>query len=164
MLVATHWGWVHVAELTANSIEGRGNAVVEDRRRQWLSTIQPYTRFEINTRVEDDGSITIYRVASPSGREWRAPVHVRPRASTTRRSTRPTSPPRRSPSAPSCSAAQAAQDTERERERYQIAADAYESVLLDDADEQQRRLAQRAASEALSNQINSNLRDPPLLE
>ena len=59
---------------------------------------------------------------------------------------------------------QAAQDTERERERYQIAADAYESVLLDHDDEQQRRLAQRAASEALSHQINSNLRDPPLVE
>jgi len=37
-------------------------------------------------------------------------------------------------------------------------------VLIDSADEQQRRLAQRAASEALSRQINSNLRDPPLLE
>ena len=59
---------------------------------------------------------------------------------------------------------EAAQDTERERERYQIAADAYESALLDDADEQQRLLAQRAASEALSEQINSNLRDPPLVE
>ena len=59
ILVITHWGWVHVAELTANSIEGRGTAEVEDRRRQWLSTIQPYTRFEINTRVEEDGAITI---------------------------------------------------------------------------------------------------------
>src|ERR1700729_3217406 len=61
-LVVTHWGWVHVAELTANSIEGRGNAQVEDRRRQWLTTVQPYTRFEIYTRVEDDGPITVYRV------------------------------------------------------------------------------------------------------
>ena len=59
ILVMTHWGWVHVAELTANSIEGRGSAEVDGRRRQWLATIEPYTHYEINTRVEDDGAITI---------------------------------------------------------------------------------------------------------
>jgi len=36
--------------------------------------------------------------------------------------------------------------------------------LIGRADEEQRRLARRAASEALSHQINSNLRDPPLVE
>ena len=163
ILVVTHWGWVHVAELTANSIEGRGNAQVEDRRRQWLTTIQPYSRFEIYTRVEDDGAITIYRV-----------VH-RPVASGERRFTFDREVEYEevhSPDEPAATVAeraellrrQAAQDTERERERYQIAADAYESVLIDHDDEQQRRLAQRAASEALSHQINSNLRDPPLFE
>ncbi len=163
ILVVTHWGWVHVAEITANSIEGRGTAVIEDRRRQWLTTIQPYTRFEIYTRVEEDGSITVYRVAH------------RPLASGERRFTfdreveyEEVHPPDE-PAAEVAERAellrrQAAQDTERERERYQIAADAYESVLIDHADEQQRRLAQRAASEALSHQINSNLRDPPLIE
>ena len=59
---------------------------------------------------------------------------------------------------------QAAQRTEYERERYEIAADAYTTALLGDADEEQRRAAQRAASEALSGQINANLRDPPLIE
>jgi len=162
-LVVTHWGWVHVAELTANSIEGRSNAAVEDRRRQWLGTIQPYARFEIYTRVEDDGSITIYRVAH------------RPAASGERRFTfdreteyeevhLPDEPAAAVTERAELLRRQAAQDTERERERYQIAADAYESVLIDNADEQQRRLAQRAASEALSQQINSNLRDPPLVE
>ncbi len=163
VLIATHWGWVHVAELTANSIEGRGNAVVEDHRRQWLSTIQPYTHYEISTRVEDDGSIAIDRIA------------YRPTASGERRFTFTSGVDHEevhSADEPAAAVAEraeslrreAALDTERERERYQIAADAYESVLLDDADEQQRLLAQRAASEALSNQINSNLRDPPLLE
>jgi hypothetical protein len=163
ILVVTHWGWVHVAELTANSIEGRSTAVVEDRRRQWLATIQPYTRFEIYTQVEDDGSITIYRVAH------------RPVASGERRFTFDREVEYQevhSPEEPAAAVTeraellrrQAAQDTERERERYQIAADAYESALIDDADEQQRRLAQRAASEALSTQINENLRDPPLVE
>ncbi|HUA70763.1 MAG TPA: hypothetical protein VMA96_06770 [Solirubrobacteraceae bacterium] len=163
ILVITHWGWVHVAEITANSIEGRSNAEVEDRRRQWLATIQPYTRFEIFTRVEEDGSITIFRVAH------------RPVASGDRRFTFDRETVYQEVHPPDEPAAQvteraellrreAAQDTERERERYQVAADAYESVLLDDADEQQRRLAQRAASEALSSQINTNLREPPLTE
>jgi hypothetical protein len=162
-LVITHWGWVHVAELTANSIEGRSNAEVVDHRRHWLATIEPYTRFEVSTSVGEDGSITIYRVAHRpifsgeshftfareiehrevhSGDEPAA--EVAERAELLRR--------------------EAARDTERERARYQIAADAYESVLLDHADEQQRLLARRAASEALSHQINSNLRDPPLVE
>jgi len=163
VLIATHWGWVHVAEITANSIEGRGTAEVEVRRQHWLSTIQPYPQFEITTSVEDDGAITIHRVA------------YRPVASGERRFTfvreieQEEVHPADEPAAAVTERAellrrQAAQDTERERERYQIAADAYESALLDDADEQQRLLAQRAASEALSHQINSNLRDPPLLE
>lgn len=163
VLVATHWGWVHVAELTANSIEGRGNAVVEDHRGQWLATIEPYTHFEVSTRVDEDGAITIDRIAH------------RPIASGERRFTFERATEYEEVHAPDEPAAEvteraellrrkAAQDTERERERYQIAADAYEAVLLDDADEQQRRLAQRAASEALSHQINTNLREPPLIE
>ena len=87
-----------------------------------------------------------------------------PAASTTRRSTPADEPAAAVTERAESLRREAALDTERERERYQIAADAYESALLDDADEQQRLLAQRAASEALSNQINSNLRDPPLLE
>jgi len=163
VLVITHWGWVHVAEVTANSIEGRGNAVVEDHRQQWLATIEPYSRYEIYTRVEEDGSITIYRVAH-------RPVASGERRFTFERDTEyeevhpPDEPAAAVTERAELLRRQAAQDTERERERYQIAADAYEAVLLDDADEQQRRLAQRAASEALSHQINTNLRDPPLIE
>lgn len=163
ILVTTHWGWVHVAELTANSIEGRSTAEVEDRRGQWLSAIQPYPRFEITTSVEEDGSITIERVA------YRPVVSGERRFTFAREIEQEEVHPGDEPAATVTERAellrrQAAQDTERERERYQIAADAYESALLDDADEQQRRLAQRAASEALSGQINSNLRDPPLIE
>jgi len=163
ILVVTHWGWVHVAELTANSIEGRGSAEVDGRRRQWLAAIEPYTHYEISTRVEDDGAITISRIA------------YRPTASGERRFTFTSDvdlEELHSADEPAAAVTdraeslrrEAAQDTERERERYQIAADAYEAALLDDADEQQRLLAQRAASEALSEQINTNLRDPPLLE
>ena len=163
LLIATHWGWVHVAEITANSLEGRGNAQVMERRREWLAGIEPYTRFEVATEVQDDGSIAIYSVRhSPvrtgsdtftfarevEHREVHGPdepaAAVTERAETLRRD--------------------AALATERERERYEIAAEAYRAALLGRADDEQRRLAQRAASEALSHQINTNLRDPPLAE
>src|SRR5436853_9679 len=42
VLIATHWGWVHVAEISANAIERRQHAEVIERRRQWLAAIEPY--------------------------------------------------------------------------------------------------------------------------
>ena len=54
--------------------------------------------------------------------------------------------------------------TGRERARFEVANDAFQRTLLDTTDEQQRLAAVRAASEALSEQINANLRDPPLME
>jgi hypothetical protein len=163
VLVATHWGWVHVAEITANSIEGRANADVLGRQRQWLAAIEPYPRVEVSTEVEDDGSIAIYSVRHrpvPSGE--RRFTFVRevadrevhsadePAATVTERAEHL----RR----------EAALVTERERQRYEIAADAYRAALLGRDDDEQRRLARRAASEALSHQINANLREPPLVE
>jgi hypothetical protein len=163
LLIATHWGWVHVAEITANSIEGRGNAEVVDRRRQWLASIEPYTTVEVSTEVQDDGSIAICSmrhrpiragedrftfVRELEHREVHPPdepaAAVTERAEALRR--------------------EAALANDQERRRYEIAAEAYETALLGRADEEQRRLARRAASEALSHQINSNLRDPPLVE
>jgi hypothetical protein len=163
LFVGTHWGWVHVAEATADTIEGRRNGEVIDRRRLWLATIEPYARYEVTTDVGDDGSITIISVAHrpvPSGEHGftfvrevvEREVHsgeesaavVAERAELLRR--------------------QAAHETERERERFEIASDAYETALLGRSDEQQRIAALHAASEALSQQINSNLRDPPLVE
>ena len=163
ILIATHWGWVHVAEITANSIEGRATADALERRREWLASIEPYTRIEVSTTVKDDGSIAILSVRHrpvPSGadrftfvrevehREEHSPDE--PAAAVTERAEQL----RR----------EAALATERERERYEIAADAYRAALLGRADEEQRRLARRAASEALSGQINTNLREPPLVE
>jgi hypothetical protein len=163
VLIGTHWGWVHVAELTANSIEGRANADVLAHKRQWLATIEPYPRVEVSTAVEDDGSITIYSVRHrpvPSGdrgftfvREVEhREVHSgdEPAADVTERAEHL----RR----------EAALVTERERERYEIADEAYRAALHGREDDEQRRLAQRAASEALSQQINTNLREPPLVE
>jgi hypothetical protein len=162
-LVATHWGWVHVAEATGQAIDRRRDTQVLDRQRRWLEAVKPYTRYEVTTHVDDDGSIHIVRARyepSATGEQRftfshqveRDEVHsadepgaaVAERAELLRR--------------------EAAADTERERERYEIAADAYETALLDSDDEQQRRDAKRAASEALSQQINAKLRDPPLIE
>ena len=163
LLIATHWGWVHVAEISANALEGRSHAEVLDRRRQWLAGVEAYTRLEVSTEVQDDGSITIYSVRHRpvrageetftfvreiDHREVHSPdepaAAVTERAETLRR--------------------EAALATEEERRRYEIAAEAYQTALIGRNDDEQRRLAQRAASEALSHQINSNLRDPPLIE
>lgn len=163
VLIATHWGWVHVAEITANSVEGHSNAEVIERRRQWLTGIEPYSRLEVSTEVGDDGSIAICTmrhrpvqvgedrftfVRELQQREVHPPdepaAAVTERAETLRR--------------------EAAIVNEEEHRRYEIAAEAYHAALIGRADEEQRRLARRAASEALSHQINSNLRDPPLVE
>jgi hypothetical protein len=163
LLISTHWGWVHVAELTANSLEGRSNAEVIDRRQGWLGSIEPYTHFEVSTEVQNDGSIAIssvrHRPVSAGERRFtfvreldHREVHPadEPAATVTERA--------------EILRREAALATEREHERYEIAADAYRTALLGREDDEQRRLAQRAASEALSHQINSNLRDPPLVE
>jgi hypothetical protein len=163
LLVATHWGWVHVAELSARTLDGRRARDVVARNQRWLASIEPYTRHEVSTRVAEDGSIYIvrarYRAVRSGGRGFRfvreveseevhsgdAPAaEVTDRAEQLRR--------------------KAARATERERERYEVAADAYRNALMDHDDDEQRRLARRAASEALSHQINSNLREPPLVE
>ncbi len=163
VLIATHWGWVHVAEFTGNTIEAREARAVQARNRDWLQAIEPYTRYEVSTQVADDGSICIVRtryqpvrtgergftfVAEAEHQELHGEeepaAEVTERAELLRR--------------------EAARDTERERERFQAAADAYETALLERGEESARLAARRAASQALSERINENLRDPPLLE
>jgi hypothetical protein len=162
-LIGTHWGWVHVAEISANALQTRHSRRFMAGHREWLDSIKPFTRYEVTTGVEEDGSISIVRLRYtpvPSGerkftferevelRELHAPddpgAAVAERAELLRR--------------------QAARDTARERERFEVAADAYETALLGRGDDEQRRAARRAASRALSEQINTNLRDPPLVE
>jgi hypothetical protein len=163
LLISTHWGWVHVAEITANSLEGHSNAEVIDRRRQWLSAIEPYARLEVSTEVGDDGSIAICTVRH-------RPIRVgEDRFTFTRELQQREVHP---PDEPAAAVTERAETLRREaavvnaeeRRRYEIAAEAYHTALIGRADEEQRRLARRAASEALSHQINSNLRDPPLVE
>jgi hypothetical protein len=163
ILVSTHWGWVHVAEFSANRIDSRRNLEITATRDRWLGAVEPYTRYEVMTHVEDDGSLTIATVRYrpvPAGehqftfvRDVLNPEHhsdEEPAALITERAEHL----RR----------EAALMTAREHSRYQVAAEAYQQALIAGDDEQERLRARRAASEALSRQINTNLRDPPLTE
>jgi hypothetical protein len=163
VLAATHWGWVHVAEVSANGIESRSNSGVIDRRRAWLEAIAPFTHYEVTTRAGDDGSITIERVRYRPIRSGdqtfaferiveQTEVHagddpaavVAERAELLRH--------------------QAAVDTERERAAFQEQADALHWTTLAEGEHRERTREQAAAARALSEQINANLREPPLTE
>jgi hypothetical protein len=163
VLVATHWGWVHVAEFTAMSLEGRQERAALERTGRWLAAIEPYTRYEVSTHVGEDGAITIVRTGHrpvPSG-EGRftfvaevelSEVHsadepgavVADRAESLRR--------------------QAALDTDRERQRWSDLAGERETEQMRREQEERLKEALRAESQALSERINANLRDPPLEE
>ncbi len=163
LLVATHWGWVHVAELTANRLESRRDQTSLAIGRRWLAGIEPYSRWDVQTRVGDDGSITIETVrhrplrCAESTFTFVREIEARevhsgeePAAAVTERA--------------ELLRREAAAQTAAARERFEVARDAYDRTLLAENDEQQRRDALRAASEALSERINANLRDPPLTE
>lgn len=163
VLVGTHWGWVHVAEASADALQERRNRALMDTRRGWLAAIEPYTRWEVSTSAGEDGSITILT-------ERHRPVLCGSRRFSFRREiVEREVHSGEEPAAAITERAEvlrrwAAAATQAERERYEIARDAYERALLDADDEQQRLAALRAASEALSQRINTNLRDPPLVE
>jgi hypothetical protein len=163
ILVTTHWGWVHVAELTGNRIEASRHASLEARRQQWLSEIEPYQRWEVRTRADQDGAITIetvrYRPVACGERRFTFAREVvsrevhsgdEPAAEVTERA--------------ELLRRQAAADTREAREQFEAAHGAYEQALSASADEEQRRVALHAASQALSDRINSHLGDPPLTE
>lgn len=163
VLVATHWGWVHVAEFTAITLEGRRERAVLERSGRWLAAIEPYTRYEVSTNVGEDGAITIVRTRHrpmPSGEgrfkfvpevehsEVHAPnepgAMVAERAEGLRR--------------------QAALDTDRERQRWSELVGERETEQMRREQDERLKEALRAESQALSERINANLRDPPLSE
>lgn len=163
LLAATHWGWVHVAELTGNRIEGRRGESLEERRRLWLDQIEPYPRWEVSTDAGEDGSITILTVRhQPMARDQRTFTFEREEVAREVHAAE-------EPAADVAERAEllrrrAAADTARAREDFETARDAYQQALMVRDDEQQRLAALRAASQALSERINQHLRDPPLTE
>jgi hypothetical protein len=163
VLAATHWGWVHVAELSATGLEHRSNAAVVDRRRAWLEAIAPFTRYEVTTRAGDDGSITIERIRQ-------RPIRSGERTFVFERSVELTEV--HAGDEPAAIVAERAEllrhaaaiDTERERAAFQERADELNWEALAEGDDRERTQEQAAAARALSEQINANLREPPLTE
>jgi hypothetical protein len=163
VLASTHWGWVHVAELTGNRIEARRSTSLEERQKQWLAEIEPYPRWEVSTSAGADGAITILTVCHrPVLQGERTYTFVREEVAREVHAAD-------EPAAGVAERAEllrrdAAAETERAREDFRAARDAYEEALMVRDDEQQRRAALQAASQALSERINAHLRDPPLTE
>jgi hypothetical protein len=163
VMVTTHWGWVHVAEFTANSIEAKRHGEIERARFDWLHGLEPYTRYEVSTTVEPDGSLTIDTVRH-------RPVESTPGHFTFVRETIDSE--RHPDEEPAAAIAERAEQrrreaalmTQRERERFEAALDDQQHVLLSREDQEERLRARRIASQALADQINTNLRDPPLTE
>jgi hypothetical protein len=163
VLVATHWGWVHVAEATATALEGHRERVVLEGRERWLLAIEPYARYEVSTDVNDDGAITIVRRCHrpvPSGEGRFTFVGEVEHAETH---------PAEEPAAAVAERAEAlrrlaALDTDRERQRYEAVVSERHTERLRREQERRRTEVSRAESEALSERINANLRDPPLEE
>jgi hypothetical protein len=163
VLAGTHWGWVHVAEVSAQRIERRSNSGVIERRQAWLETIAPFTRYEVTTSAGDDGSITIERI------RYR-PIRASDGTFAFERCVELTEV--HGGDEPAAVVAEhaellrhrAAVDTERERTKFQEQADALNWATLAEGEDRERTREQAAAARALSEQINANLREPPLTE
>jgi hypothetical protein len=163
VLAGTHWGWVHVAEVSSQGIERRSNAGVVDRRQAWLEAIAPFTRYEVTTSAGNDGTIRIEQVRHQ-------PVRAGDGTFVFERSVELTEVHAGDdPAAVVAERAEllrhnAAIDTERERAAFQKRADALQWATLAEGEHRERTREQAAAARALSEQINANLREPPLTE
>ena len=163
VLAITHWGWVHVAEVGTLRLERQRNAGVIERRRAWLETIAPFTRYEVVTRAGDDGSISIERIRH-------RPVRCGERTFAFERAVELTEVHAGDdPAAIVSERAEllrhaAAIDTERERAAFAARADTLHWTTLTESEDRERTREQAAAAHALSEQINANLREPPLSE
>jgi hypothetical protein len=163
LLAGTHWGWVHVAEATADSLQRQAGAPVLDERRAWLSAIAPYTRYEVVTSAQPDGSIAIERLRFvPVRTADETFLFVRERE--LRELHGADEPAAAVAERAEALRHQAAVDTERDRTAWAQRAEAAADAQLAHSDEADRRRAAAAAARALSDQLNANLREPPLTE
>jgi hypothetical protein len=163
LLAGTHWGWVHVAEYVGLTIDDRERRSSDERRRQWLATIQPYPRFSVSTTVLDDASTRIERVLH-------RPVQTAQHTFTFVRETdaEKTCDPDASAEVVAMTVEtmrhEARLETDRLQGDWEAASTAYAATLLSADDDQQRLAAKRAAAAALSEHINESLLEPPLVE
>lgn len=163
VLLSTHWGWVHVAEATAGAIEGRRTRALRQRNAQWLERIEPYERWEVTTVAGEQGGITITTtryapIPAAEGtfsftgevvsREEHGPEEpaavLSERAETLRHS--------------------AAEQTHQARVAWEAALEAWQLASLERDEEDEQRSAARSTAEALSERLNTHLRQPPLEE
>ena len=163
LLVATHWGWVHVAEYVGVAIDERAHRTQDARRRDWLAALQPYPRFSVSTAVLDDASTRIGRVLhrpvltvnntftfvreTEAEKTYDADVPAQVIAGDVEEMRR-----------------EARVDTDRIRGLWEAASSAYTAALASADDEKQQLAAKRAAAIALSEHINESLLEPPLVE
>jgi hypothetical protein len=163
LLVATHWGWVHVAEYVGLTIDQRQRREGEEREQAWLATVAPYPRFGVRTRVLTDASTRIERILyQPVLTEHHTFTFAREVAA------------QRTYGADAAAAdiaataesmrRQARLETDRQRALWEAAATAYGAALHSADDDQQRLAAQHAAASALSEHLNASLLEPPLTE
>lgn len=163
LLVATHWGWVHVAEYVGVTIDERQEHTSEERARAWLASVQPYPRFSVSTSVLDDASTRIERVLHK-------PVLTERQTFTFVRETADTQVYDADASAEVIATTVEAMrrsarlETDRLRELWEAASTAYDAAMLSAHDDQERLAARRAAATALSEHINASLLEPPLVE
>jgi hypothetical protein len=163
LLLATHWGWVHVAEYVGVSIDQRQERADDERTQAWLSTLQPYPRFSVLTSVLDDASTRVQRVLHK-------PVLTAQHTFTFVRETEAEqtfaadAPAQEIAATVETMRRQARLDTDRLRGNWEAASSAYDAALFSAEDDQQRLAAQRAAATALSEHINASLLEPPLVE
>ena len=163
LLVATHWGWVHVAEYVGLTVDEHRQRANDERAGAWLASIQPYPRFSVSTGVLDDASTRVELI-------MHQPVLTSEHTFTFVRETSAEKTYDAHASAATIATAvetmrrQARIETDRLRELWEAASTTYTAALSNAQDEQQRLAAQRAAATALSEHINASLLEPPLVE
>jgi hypothetical protein len=163
LLVGTHWGWVHVAEYVGLTIDERQQHATDERRRDWLSSLQPYPRFSVSTSVLEDASTRVQRILHK-------PVLTARHTFTFVRETNAEktfdahAPAEVIATSVETMRRQARLETDRLHELWQTASTAYAAQVFSAHDDQERLAAQRAAATALSEHINRSLLEPPLVE
>jgi hypothetical protein len=163
LLVATHWGWVHIAEYVGLTIDEQQRRVSDERSQDWLAAVQAYPRFSVSTRVLNDASTQVELILH-------RPVLTGQRTFTFVREVNMIETYDAGASAAEIATAaetirrRARLETDRFRELWETASVAYAAALLGAHDDEQQLAARRAAAIALSDHINASLLEPPLVE
>jgi hypothetical protein len=161
LLVSTHWAWVHVAEIGSQRLERRGNRELVAGRERWLSTLEPYTRLVVSTRPGPDGGVEIVTVRHEPRRASRTTFTFERREVAVERHG-PDEPAAVVTERAELLREQAAEQTQRAWEGYAALAGERQLDRIRELDAGERLAADRAAAEALSEQINTHLRSPPV--